>query len=151
MVRYDTLSRRHAKEQPPANMCDDKTDTTTTYNIPLPDLTSSFSCPDSDRCDTSDMHVHPPRRSSPAISRFCPTLGWMHLVQNVTYRPDVSVTLAAPIELTVPDLWTRAEDNLLVQTISTKIRLKTYNPDWNVFWNLVTEEIPGHLPQHMCI
>ena len=75
----------------------------------------------------------------------------MHLVQNVTYRPDVSVTLAAPIELTVPDLWTRAEDNLLVQTISTKIRLKTYNPDWNVFWNLVTEEIPGHLPQHMCI
>ena len=41
----------------------------------------------------------------------------------------------------------RAEDNLLVQTISTKIRPNSYNPDCDVFWNLVAEEIPGRLPQ----
>jgi hypothetical protein len=44
------------------------------------------------------------------------------------------------------DMWRRAEDNLLVQNISTKIRLTSYNPDWDVFWNLVAE-IPGRLPQ----
>ncbi len=39
------------------------------------------------------------------------------------------------------------EDNLLGQTISTKIQLNSYNLEWDVFWNLVVEEIPVRLPQ----
>ncbi len=89
--------------------------------------------------------MHPPRRSSPAISRFCPTLGWLNLVKSVSHRAAAHVALAAPIVLY--DMWSRAEDNVLVQTISTKIRLNSYNPDLDVFWNLVAEEIPGRLPQ----
>ena len=52
----------------------------------------------------------------------------MDLVQSITHRAAASVALDAPVVLlTVPDMWSRAEDNLLVQTISTKIRLNTYN------------------------
>jgi hypothetical protein len=44
------------------------------------------------------------------------------------------------------DMWSRTEDNVLVQTISTtKIQLNSYNPDWDVFRNLVEEEIPDCL------
>ena len=111
-------------------MCDDKTTTTKVYhhNIPLPVLKPSIPCPDSDRCDTSGFHVYPPRRSSPTIIRFCPTLGWMYLVQNITHRTAVSVVLYSPTVFTVSDRWNGTQDNLLVQTISTKIRLNTYNP-----------------------
>ena len=110
-------------------MCDDKTTTTKVYhnNIPLPVLKPSIPCPDSDRCDTSGFHVYPPRRSSPTIIRFCPTLGWMYLVQNITHRTAVSVVLYSPTVFTVSDRWNGTQDNLLVQTISTKIRLNTYN------------------------
>ncbi len=115
------MTWRAAKEQSPA------TCTTTRpplYNIhnntPLPVWTPIIPFPDSDRCDTTGVHVHPPRRSSPVIRRFCPTLGYM---------------------------WSMVEDNLLGQTISTKIQLNSYNLDWDVFWNLVAEEIPGLLTQ----
>jgi hypothetical protein len=43
------------------------------------------------------------------------------------------------------DMWRRTEDNVLVQTISTKIQLNSYNPDWDVFRNLVEKEIPDCL------
>ena len=93
---------------------------TTSYNtsyLPLPDLATSIPCPASDRCDTTGVPVPPPTRSAPAVSRFCPTLGWWHLVKSVTHRAAVSVALAVPIVLNVPDMWSRAEDNLLEQTI----------------------------------
>ena len=67
--------------------------------------------------------------------------------QSITHRAAASVALDVPIVLTVPDMWSRAEDNILVQSISTKIRLNTYNSIWDGFWNLVSEEIPGRLPQ----
>ena len=118
MTRNDTLTR-----------CTDKEKSTTRpplynihNNIPLPGLTPIIPCPDSDRDDTGGVHVNPPRRSTPDIIRFCPTLGCMHLVQSIIHRAAASVALDAP---TVPDMWSRAEDNLLVQTISTKIRLNT--------------------------
>ena len=44
-------------------------------------------------------------------------------------------------------MWIKTEDNLLVQTISTVIRLNSYNPDWDVSWTLVADEIPDRLPQ----
>jgi hypothetical protein len=47
--RHGTLSRRTGKEQPPADMRDDKTATTTTNHthIPLPSLPPRIPCPDS--------------------------------------------------------------------------------------------------------
>ena len=40
----------------------------------------------------------------------------------------MSVTLAVPIVLNVPDMWVRVEDNLLPQTIVPTIPLNDYNP-----------------------
>ena len=88
----------------------------------------------------------PPRRSGPAISRFCPALGWLNLVKSVTHRAVVSVALAVPIVLNVPDMWNRLEDNLLEQTIANMIPLDAYHPT-DSFWNQVAKEIPGHLPR----
>ncbi len=66
--------------------------------------------------------MHPPRRSVPVISRFCPTLGWLHLVKIVTHRADVHFALDVSIVLNhVHDMWIKTEDNILVQTISTVI------------------------------
>ena len=86
------------------------------------------------------------RESRPLLSAGS-VLGWLHLVKSVSHRAAAHVALAAPIVFNVPDMWSRAEDNLLVQTISTKMRLTSYNPDWDVWWNRVAEEIPGRLPQ----
>jgi hypothetical protein len=145
MARHGTLTRRAAKEQPATCATTRPPLHNIHNNIPLPVLAPIIPFPDSDRCDTAGVHVHPPRRSSPAISRFCPTLGWLNLVKSVSHRAAAHVALAAPIVLY--DMWSRAEDNVLVQTISTKIRLNSYNPDLDVFWNLVAEEITGRLPQ----
>ena len=87
-----------------ADRCDDKTDSdTTTYNnlsyLPVPPLVSSIPCPPSDRCDTTGVPDFPPRQSSPPIKRFCPTLGWFHLVKSVTHRVVVSVTFVQTIVL----------------------------------------------------
>ena len=60
----------------------------------------------------------PPSKSSPAVSSFCPTLGWLHLVKSVSHRSAAHVALAAPIVFNVPDMWSRDEDNLLLQTIA---------------------------------
>jgi hypothetical protein len=69
-------------------------------------------------------------------------------VIRVSHRAAVHTTVAltTPIVFNVSDMRSRAEENLLVQTISTKIRLKSYNPDWDDWWNRVAEEIPGRLP-----
>ena len=149
MARHGGVSRSMAKEQP-----DDMNDITalhtTSYNtsyLPLPALATSIHCPASDRCDTTGVPVPPPRRSDPAISRFCPTLGWLHLVKSVTHRAAAHVALAAPIVLNVPDMWSRDEDNLLLQTIANTIPLNDYNPTKDSFWRQVAAEIPGRLPQ----
>jgi hypothetical protein len=77
MTRHGTLSRRPAKEQPPADIRDDKTTNTTAdyTHIPLPSSAPSIPCPASDRCATA-VPVGELRRSVPSISRFCPFLGW---------------------------------------------------------------------------
>ncbi len=62
------------------------------------------------------------------FSRFSPTLGWLHLVQSQSHIGQLSVALAAPGASAVPDMWCRAEDDLLVQTIATTIRLNDYTP-----------------------
>ena len=125
MTSHDTLSRRPAKEQPPADMCDDKTVTTTAdhNNIPQPALAPSIPCPDSDRCDTTGVPVSPVRQSAPAISRFCPTL------RMVASRPKchTSGNCACPI-VNVPHMWIRDEDNLLLQTIDNTISLNDFSP-----------------------
>ena len=121
---------------------------TTSYNtsyLPLPALTGSIRCPDSDRCDTTGVPVPPSRRSAPVISRFCPTLGWLHLVKGVTHRAAAHVALPVPFVLNVPDMWIRDEDNLLMQTIANTIPLNDYTPKWDYFWDLVAEEILGLL------
>jgi len=142
-----TLTRRVVKEQSPGTCVTTRPPLYNIHNnIPLPVLTPIIPFPVSDRCDTAVVQVHPQRKSSPAVIRFCPTLGWLHLVKIVSHRVVVHVTSASPIVFNVPDMWNRDEDNLLVQTISTKIRLNSYNPDWDVWWNRVAEEIPGHLP-----
>ena len=146
MARHGTLSRCPVKEHAPADMCDNKTPRTTTTgdhnNIPLPALTPSHStpCPDSDRCDTAGVPVPQQRRSAPAISRFCPTLGWLHLVKRVTHRAAAHVALTAPIVFNVPDMWSRDDDNLLLQTIASTIPLMTW----------VCTVRTGHLPS-VCI
>ncbi len=105
MARHGTLPRRPAKEQPPADMRDDKTAITTAdhTHIPLPSLAPSIPCPDSDRCDTAGVPVPPLRRSAPAISRFCPVLGWRTMLQLLARRAAESYAF------TIPDhnaLWT---------------------------------------------
>ncbi len=62
------------------------------------------------------------------MSRFCPTLGWLHLVKNVSHRATVDVTLPVPIVVNVPDMWSRDEDKKLLQTIVKTIPLNDYNP-----------------------
>ncbi len=102
MVRYDTLSRRPANEQPPTDMRDDKTaNTTADYtHIPLPSLVpSSIPCPASDRCATAvPVGAGASRRSSPAIaiSRFCPVLGWRTMIQLFARRAAESNAFSVP-------------------------------------------------------
>ena len=145
---WDTLTRCVTKEHSPDTWTTTRPSLYNIHNnIPLHVLTPIIPCPDNDRCDTSDVHVHPPRRLVPVISRICPTPGCLYLVKRVTHRTTTYFTVTVPIVLHVPDMCIKVKDNLLVQTISTVLRLNSYDPDWDVFWNLVTEEIPGHLPQ----
>ena len=123
---------------------------TTPYHtsyLPMSSLAHIIPCPTSDRCDTTGVSVTSSRRSVPVISRFCPTLGWLHLVKNVTHRAAAHVSLPVSTVLNVPDMWSRDEDNLLLQTIANTIPLNDYNPKWDYFWNKVAAEIPGRLPQ----
>jgi hypothetical protein len=92
MARYGTLSRRPAKEQPPANMRDDKTANTDHTHIPLPSLAPSITWPVSDRCDIAGVSVPPLRRS-------------VRVVESNAF----SIRNA---------LWSSAEDDLLVQAVA---------------------------------
>ena len=64
--------------------------------------------------DTTGLSLPQPRRSSTDISRFSPTLGWLHIVESLTSRALVYVELAVSVELAVPDMWSRTDDDLLV-------------------------------------
>ncbi len=89
-------------------------------HIPLPSLAPSIPCPASDRCATA-VPVGTPRRSVPVIRRFCPFLGWRTILQLLARR------VAESNVFSVPDcnaLWSRAEDDLLVQAVA---KYSTYN------------------------
>jgi hypothetical protein len=141
MARHGTLSWRPAKEQPPADMRDDKTvNTTADYtHIPLPSLAPSIPCPASDRCATS-VPVCALRRSAPAIRRFCPFLGWRTILRLLARRAAESNAFSVPDRNA---LWNRAEDGLLVQAI-------TKYSTWDVLardWSEVAWELPGRSEQ----
>ncbi len=87
---------------------DDKTANTTTdhTHIPLPSLATSIPCPAADRGATV-VPVDASRRSSPAISRFCPVLGWRTMLQLLTRRAAESDAFSVPDRNA---LWSRAED-----------------------------------------
>ena len=141
MARHGTLSRRPAKEQPPADMRDDKTaNTTADYtHIPLPSLAPSIPCPASDRCATA-VPVGASRRSAPAISRFCPVLGWRTMLQLLARRAAESNAFSVPDR---NGLWSRAEDGLLVQAVAKYSTWDVLSRDWSeVAW-----ELPGRSEQ----
>ncbi len=132
MTRYDTLSRGPGMEQPPTDMRDDKTANTDHTHIPLPSLAPSITDPASDRCDIAGVSVPPFRRSAPAISRFCPVLGWRTMMQLFARRAAefnaYSIRKA---------LWSSAEDDLLVQTVEKHSTSESIFRDWSeVVWEL---------------
>ena len=138
MARHGTLSRRPAKEQPPADMRDDKTANTDHTHIPLPSLAPSITCPASDRCDIAGVSVPPLRRSAPAISRFCPVLGWRTMLQLFARRAAESNAFSIRNAL-----WSSAEDDLLVQAVAKHSTSEAIFRDWSeVAW-----ELPGRSEQ----
>ena len=134
---------RSAKERP-TDMHDDKSALTTkSYHIshlPLLDLAPSLPLPASDRCDIAGVPVPPLRRSAPATSRFHPVLRWRTFLQLLARRAAESIAFS------VPDcnaLWSRAEDDLLVQAVAKYSTSNILGHDWiEVAW-----EMSGCLPQ----
>jgi hypothetical protein len=141
MARHGTLSRRPAKEQPPADMRDDKTANTIAdqTHIPLPSLAPSIPCPASDRCATA-VPVGASRRSAPAISRFCPVLGWRTMLQFLARRAAESNAFSVPDRNA---LWSTAEDGLLVQAVAKYSTSNVLGRDWSE----VASELPGRSKQ----
>jgi len=139
MARHGTLSRRPAKEQPPADMRDDKTANTIAdqTHIPLPSLAPSIPCPASDRCATA-VPVGASRRSSPAISRFCPVLGWRTMLQLLARRATESNVFSVPDRNA---LWRRVED--VVQEVAKYSTSNVLGHDWSE----VASELPGRSKQ----
>ena len=136
MARHGTLSRRPAKGQPPADMRDDKTANTTAdhTHIPLPSLAPSIPCPASDRCATAVPVGTASRRSSPAISRFCPVLGWRTMLQLLARRAAESNAFSVPDRNA---LWSGAEDDLLVRAVAKNSTSDVLGLDWRVVaWDL---------------
>jgi hypothetical protein len=132
------LSRCPAKEQPPPDMRDDKTANTDHTHIPVPSLAPSITCPDSDRCDITGVSVPPLRRSAPAISRFCPVLGWRTMLQLFARRADESNVFSIRNAL-----WNRAEDDLLVQAVAKHSTSEAVFRDWSeVAWELPGRSLP---------
>ena len=139
---HGTLSRRPAKGQPPADMRDDKTANTTAdhTHIPLPSLAPSIPCPASDRCATAVPVGTASRRSSPAISRFCPVLGWRTMLQLLARRAAESNAFSVPDRNA---LWSGAEDDLLVRAVAKNSTSDVLGRDWRV----VAWELPGRSAQ----
>ena len=135
------MSRRPAKEQPLADMREDKTANTTAdhTHIPLPSVAPSIPCPVSDRCATA-LPVCASRRSAPAISRFCPVLGWRTMLQLLARRAAESNAFSVPDHNA---LWSTAEDDLLVQAVAKHSTSDVLFRDWReVAW-----ELPGRSEQ----
>ncbi len=124
------LGQIRTQEQSPAGMRDDKTANATSdhTHIPLPSLAPSIPCPDSDRCDTKGVTVPPLRRSAPAISRFCPVLGWRTMLHHLTRRAAESYTFSIPDRNA---LWSRPEDDLLVQDVAKHSTSDILFPVWS--------------------
>ncbi len=118
---------------------------TTPYHmsyLPMPSLTHSILCPASDRCDTAGVPVPPSRTSAPAISRFNPVLGWRTILQLLARRAAESIAFSVPERNA---LWSRAEDDLLVQAVAKYSTSNILGRDWIE----VASEMPGRLP-HQC-
>ena len=119
-------------------MRDDKTANTDHTHIPLPSLAPSITCPASDRCDIAGVSVPPLRRSAPAISRFCPVLGWRTMLQLFARRAAESNAFSIRNAL-----WSSAEDDLLVQAVAKHSTSEAIFRDWSeVAW-----ELPGRSEQ----
>ena len=119
----------------------DKTVNTTAdhTHIPLPSLAPSIPCPDSDHCATA-VPVGALRRSAPAISRFCPVLGWRTMLQLLARRAAESNAFSVPDRNA---LWSTAEDDLLVQAVAKHSTSDVLGRDWReVAW-----ELPGRSEQ----
>ena len=83
------------------------------------------------------------RRSAPAISRFCPVLGWRTMVQLLARRAAESNAFSVPDR---NSSWSRAEDDLLVQAVAKHSSSDVLYRDWSeVAW-----ELPGRSKQQ-CI
>jgi hypothetical protein len=89
MVSQVTVSRPSVREQT-TDMQDDMTFLhTTPYHIsylPMSSLTHSIPCPASDRCDTGDVSVPPPRRSAPVFVCFIATQEFNVVQSNRIYN-----------------------------------------------------------------
>jgi hypothetical protein len=115
---------------------------TTPYHmsyLTMPSLAHIIPCPASDSCDTA-VPVPPLRRSAPAISRFCPVLGWRTMLQLLARRAAESNAFALPDRNA---LWSSAEDDLLVQAVAKHSTSDVLFPDWSE----VASELPGRSKQ----
>jgi hypothetical protein len=148
MVRHGTVSRHPAREKT-ADVQGITALHTTPYHmsyLPMPSLTHIIPCSVSDSCDTT-VTVPLLRRSVPDISRFCPVLGWRTMLQLLARRAAESNAFSVPDRNA---LWSRAEDDLLVQAAekhctSDVLFSDVLFPDWSE----VALELPGR-SQHQC-
>jgi hypothetical protein len=93
-----------------------------------------------DRPDTAGVPVPPPRRLAPAISRFHPVLGLRTILQLLARRAAKSIAFSVPDRHV---LWSRAEDDLLVQAVVKYSTSDVLGRDWIQ----VESDLPGRLPQ----
>jgi hypothetical protein len=113
--------------------------------LPMPSLAHIIACSASDSCDTA-VPVPLLWRSAPAISRFCPVLGWRTKLQLFARRAAESNAFSVPDRNA---LWSRAED-LIVQAVakhctSDVLFSDVLFPDWSE----VASELPGR-SKHQC-
>ncbi len=72
------------------------------------------------------VSVPPLRRSAPAISRFCPVLGWRTMLQLLARRAAESNAFSIRNAL-----WSRTEDDLLVQAVAKHSTSEALFRDWS--------------------
>jgi hypothetical protein len=89
------------------------------------------------RCATA-VPVGASRRSSPAISRFCPVLGWRTMLQLLARRAAESNVFSVPDRNA---LWSRVED--VVQEVAKYSTSNVLGHDWSE----VVSELPGRSKQ----
>jgi hypothetical protein len=81
--------------------------------------------------------VSPSRRSVPVINRFCPVIGWWTVLQLLVRRVSESIPVSVHDRNT---LWSRTEDDLLVQVVSKYSTSDVLCRDWSE----VESELSGH-------